>query len=380
MRFKPRSSIKVLFGFVAIVAVVYGGWNLYAESQLRQFQFKAIAPSRVSLIAVNTGAGYRITVSNSTAQLVAGGNGEFGAPDARDDDDGSGTNKLRIPLRDMLLAMQGDPKATSKLVMSMNRMSADDLPPNPVIWTKEQLEKAINGDAELQKKLESDLNVTLKGMPLSVARESSLEDGIVVEVPVPVTVKVGSEVRTIEARIREPYRPGFAQRVHDRYKMSPNITTDLITANYIVEAKRIQSKEVKPEDVAQILQDRWSVARLKQIAEKPERILQNTEVVLTENQLTGAKWQQRKDSNNRPMFDLTIGLTEEGRMRLWKYSREHPGFQLLFTVDGVAVAAPRIRRETVTGEVTVTQLTDERLTKKSADVINQLVKKGTSKQ
>jgi hypothetical protein len=76
---------------------------------------------------------------------------------------------------------------------------------------------------------------------------------------------------------------------------------------------------------------------------------------------------------------LTLRLTEDGRMRLWKYSHDHPGFQLLLTVDGVAIAAPRISTELVEPQVTLTQVRSETLVQDATDLIQSLTQGNAQK-
>jgi preprotein translocase subunit SecD len=76
-------------------------------------------------------------------------------------------------------------------------------------------------------------------------------------------------------------------------------------------------------------------------------------------------------SNNRGTFyDVTLEVTEVGRKRLWRYSRENPGFQLLFTTDGVAIGAPIISGELMSKSVKMSQMPDEGLVKEAVDAIS----------
>ncbi len=72
------------------------------------------------------------------------------------------------------------------------------------------------------------------------------------------------------------------------------------------------------------------------------------------------------------MNDLTIEMTDEGRRRLWQYSEDKIGTQLLLIVDGVAIAAPKISHELAQGELTITQMADEGLVKE--DTVNAINK------
>ena len=69
-------------------------------------------------------------------------------------------------------------------------------------------------------------------------------------------------------------------------------------------------------------------------------------------------------------MDITINLTDEGRMRLWKYSVGRVESHLLLVADGIPIAAPIIRDELREGELTITQMEDEALVKDAVDALN----------
>ena len=71
----------------------------------------------------------------------------------------------------------------------------------------------------------------------------------------------------------------------------------------------------------------------------------------------------------KPLYDLVLDLNDEGRDRLWKYSRNKVGTQLLLIVDGVAIAAPRVRHELAQKTVTITQMPDKALIQDAIDDI-----------
>lgn len=378
--FKGRKSTKVFLSFIGLVALIYFGWQGYALSQLSNFKYESIQPGHINLIAVRPGLGYRILVANSIAQLADVPQGAFGASEQDYQDDAQATNKRLIPIREMLKSLQGDVAALSKITMKMNEINEDDLPPEPIIWTKEDVEKAIGGDAALKKKLESDINVTLDGQPLPVVRESALENGIVLDFPVPIKVRVGSEEKVLLARVKESFRPGFIQRVFARYSERPNITEAVIRASYIEEANELKDNPTRVENIAKNLQGRWSESRVQELGAAPSRLLGSTEVVLNESYISGAKVVSEEMSGGRMVHNLLIRLTESGRLRLWKYSRSNPRFQLMFVVNGVAIAAPRISGELSSNEVRISQLTDERLVRNAVgEVEKRSVKKAENR-
>ena len=71
------------------------------------------------------------------------------------------------------------------------------------------------------------------------------------------------------------------------------------------------------------------------------------------------------------MFDLSVDVSDEGRRRLWKYSKERVGTQLLLVADGIPIAAPRIQHELAQDSLTITQMEDEVLVRDAVEMLNQ---------
>lgn len=365
---KVRPSVKVLLTVLGIGGVCWGSWNLFAESQVNSFEYTVVKPKSVNLVAISPSSGFRIVVANSLAQLVLGGSESFGAPADRDEGDSSGQPRIRMPIKDLLESLAGDDAALGRLTMALNRINAEDLPPNPVIWTRERVEQAVAQDGPERKELERDLNLTLTGEPIATLRESTLENGIVLDFPV--ELNVGENSR--EARVQEPFRASFVTRVADAYLKNPNLNDDVIRSTYAEEARRLVQGEVPKEALGDVMKLRWSESRTKSLAELPEKVLNGTEVVVNDDHLVNARMETITAANGQKSYALHITLTDLGRKRLWKYSRRNPGFQLLLAVDGVAVAAPTIRRESMTHQITIAPLTDERMTLKAVESINAL--------
>ena len=114
---------------------------------------------------------------------------------------------------------------------------------------------------------------------------------------------------------------------------------------------------------------RISPDRAADLAAKPQRVLENAAVILNDDQIISASAKTYK-ANKRELTDITINLTDEGRDRLWKYSHDRQGFQLLLVVDGIAIAAPRISHELSQRDVTISQLPDASLAEEAVDLMN----------
>lgn len=366
---KTRSSTKIALAFAALAAAAYFGYGFISGLIVDSKKFAPIPPGEFNLVGVDTSKGYYIIVANQVAQLVRGSAGEFRA--GEHDESESPSEKKRVPIREMLQSLQGNELALGKFVMSMNDMSDAEFPAYPIVWKAEDIQKAANGDEALKAKLENDLNVHLDGKPLDRVRVGALEEGIVIESPVAVDVQVGAERRVLNARIREQFTPRFCREVWNQIGKKPNLNSAMIAGYYRTEAQRVLADPAQLEDVRASLLGRISTKRLNSFAAVPKSILDSATIIVNDGLIEGARYEKYRTSDGKEMFDLVLQLSDEGRMRLWQYSKRHPNSQLLVTWQGIAIAAPRIQGELPLSEVVVKQLADEGLVRDAVDSIKQ---------
>jgi hypothetical protein len=367
---KIRSSTKIAIGFVAVLALSWFGYRFVTGRMIDGAVFNEIPPGRVSIVGIDAGAGFRIIVANQVAQLLEmqGGPG-LARPEVGQEEG----EKKRIPLREMLQTLTGDEEALGKLVTIMNdSLRRVELPPDPVIWEAEDLRKALDGDPELESRLVQDLNVRLDGSPPDFVNVNALENGIVIRAPVPVRVSVAGQEREMVGRVLIPYWPRFAESVYDRFKEEFERRPEQIKGFYIAESRKLLDDRRLQEDVRAALETRISHRFLENYARGPQRVLQSAKVVLNDDFIEGASYSSRRYSDGQVLHDLELELNDEGRRRLWQFSRRNPGVQLLVIVDGVAIAAPRIAHELAQGRVHITQIPDETLVKDTVDLLNSL--------
>jgi hypothetical protein len=365
---KIRPPVKIALGFLAIVGGGIYGWQLYAGLTIDKVKFAPIKPSRVNIVGIAAGSGYRILVANHAAQLVKGGTGNFsssGGPEEEDD----GGEKKRVPIREMLEAMQGDAKSLGQFIAIINNMQETaEWPSQRIIWKEEDLKKALDGDPVLKPKLEHDINVRLDGQPLKQISLTAYENGIIIETLVPCKVQVGTEVVSLKGPILVPYRPRISLAIVSQLKdKSYDLTT--VAGYYALEAQKITEKKGPPEDVAKSLRNIIDPRTNEALAGPAQEILQKAFVVVTDQYIEKASFRNYKAGRD-DLNDLTIEMTDEGRQRLWQYSRKRVGSQLLLIVDGVAIAAPRISHELAQGELQITQMPDKILVQDAVDAIN----------
>jgi hypothetical protein len=277
-----------------------------------------------------------------------------------------------------LQTLQGDEEALGVLVMRLNDWPDTDTASGTPVWKSEDIAKAIAGDEELRKKLANDLNVDLDGVPVGQINMRAIEGGILVDCPVTMEVKVGDEVRTMTARVQEQYVPRFCTQVFERIRERPlgrdgtayvqGVYTEMATP--LIEAG-------KGEDVRRSLETRYAPKRLQGLVERPQQVLQNTVVLLNESHVKAASFESYDVGQGQEACDVSIGLSEEGRMRLWKYSHDNRGFQLLFTVDSVAIAAPKITTDLAESTVTIRRVPSKDLVADAIELINEILSEKT---
>ncbi|HEY3782056.1 MAG TPA: hypothetical protein VGL56_13305 [Fimbriimonadaceae bacterium] len=395
------STFKIAFSFVVLIAAVYFGYQAYAHSVIDSKKFPAIAPGKVTLLGIdlshkegsNTpsdlppGMTYKIVVANSIAQLEEVPDGKFQvSDDAMGGDNGDSSDKKHVPLKEAVESLQGDTKALGELVTIMNddlRKEREDIPPKPVVWAAEDIVKATNGDPALLKKLTHDINVNLDGSPADFITINALYNGITIDLPVPVMVNVKGVPQTLVSHVRIPYRAAFTKRVteaiaNDQSK-DINPTPETIKGYYLQEAAKMTGKKGDKEDVKTALLSRINAVVVATYASSAERILSKAQVVLNDSLIKDAHMDENTGNDGKPIYDLVLDLTDEGRNRLWQYSRNKVGTQLLLIVDGVAIAAPTVRHELAQSTVTITQMPDKSLIQDAIDDIRTSAGKVASK-
>ena len=363
-----RKSTGFVFASLVVLGLVWGCIKAWSCVSLASYKPIPIKPGEINLVAVKRGAGYRIIVSNGTAHLVElTGDAAFDAPDTTQDADTQ--DKGRLPMKEALLALQGDAEALGEFVMAVNKSKPDDLPPVQVVWKAEDLLKALTGDAILASKLEHDLNTKLDGAPLDTFSLNAILNGIVIDSPVTVQVPIEGSSKPIVCRIREPYKTLFAGSIEKMIDDRFNPTKEAMIGFYREKANQTL-KEGRKENVSESLRSRIDHEKLQSWAVGPERILANMTVLISESQMTNATMSTFSGPEPSILSNVTLKLTEDGRMRLWKYSHENPGFQLLLTVNGIAIAAPRITTELAASEVKLTGIPSKELVEDAVSAIN----------
>lgn len=373
-RLRLLPSTKIAIGFVLLATGLYYGYQLYAGWAVDRLKFAPIKPGRITLLGIQTGAGYKIVVQNRLAvlQMTTEADQGFEAPrtdtnrDTADDD-----TKRRIPIRELVGALTGDEKQLSRFVTIINELRDQDMPNVRVEWTAADVRKALDGDAALKAMLEGDLGLDFDGNPLPKARMSALQNGIVILNPVKVRVSIEGKEQELTAMVDTPYRTAFSRAIDAELSEKKLLGSgDAYRGAVILKARELQEDPSKREKVGESLARAIEPRALARYATTAERVLKNAFVVLNDSFIEDASMTEGTDKEGKPMYVLHFDLNNEGRQRMWQFSRQHRGDQLLVIKDGIAIAAPVIQNEIPYRTIDVTQLQEEGLV---ADVV-QLVK------
>lgn len=365
---KLRSSTKIAIGFVIIAGGTIYGYQYAMRQAIMSEHFSAVVPGKVNIVGINAGAGFKILVANQMAQLVEASS-SFHGVESESGGATEGAIKKRVPIREMLQVLQGNVEALGAFIMKVNdRDENDSWPPIRVVWTAENLQKALDGDKAEEAKLVHDLNINLDGSPLPILNRNSMENGIIIDYPVAITVNQGGVQKKLVGRVREPFKPDLLTSI-ERKLVDKQITNDMIAGYYAEESQSVIQGQAKKQDIRKAILARLSPTNAKELSAAPERILASAQVVVNEDGIDRASY-RTYDTTNGPMNDLTIEMNEDGRKRLWQFSEDRIGTQLMLIVNGVAIAAPRISHELAQGEITITQMADETLVKEAVDALN----------
>ncbi|HVT13370.1 MAG TPA: hypothetical protein VHE55_13975 [Fimbriimonadaceae bacterium] len=363
-----RASYKIAIGFALFALLAVYGYHYANLFLLGREHFPRLVPGNVNIVGLDTSAGYGILVENRVAKLVMGSGGSFGPGKMNEKDlESSDGDRHFIPIKDMLQGMQGNVPSLSYFVQRLNDISDDDLPPDAPVWKTEDIEKAIKGDDALRKKLVEDINVNLDGTPLDHLHKSALQNGILIDTPVPLTITHGATKRTVVARVKRSYHPIFISAVEN--DLNGKWANDqMIATQYAAEAQKLKDGQTQKENVPERLLSFASDA--KRLGRVPQQILDSITCVINENQITGARYVP-VDTPKGKVYSLLISLTDEGTKRMWQFSNDRVGDQLLLTVRGVAIAAPFIDHALSSNELEITRMEDESLVKDAVDTINE---------
>jgi hypothetical protein len=380
---KVLKSTQIAIGALLLGIGAVSGYRFYSDSQLNSFNPPPLKPGKLNIVGIQSKA-YGIRISNDVAQLVERKGSSFDPGSKEDAGPMSGVDAKRIPMRELLQSLQGNKEALGRFIMVMNDAGeTDDWPPIRNVWPADRLKRALDGsDPKLTEQLEQDLNMKLDGTPLQKFRMASYSNGIIVEVPVSVLINLGGKQTTLTGNVQSPYRPVFIQTLESKVKEKAGLTVQMLADTYGLLADTMLRGEkgekveggVRRENIKASIEELLSTSRAERLSTRPQEVLQAAEVLVNDDLIVSASAKEEDASydGKKRSYTITLQLTDEGRKRLWKYSRGRTGAQLLVINDGVAVAAPIIQHDLAQSELSITQLHDKNLVDEFVQAVNDL--------
>ena len=369
---QSRASTKIVIGFLVLMALGYFGKNFLENRALNGVELTPVTPSKtVNIVGVDTTkGGYHIVVANGLAQLVQSPNGTFGndSNDTNDSDD-SGADKKRVPLKELIETLQGNSAAVGQFVATLNDMKQEDLPAVQVAWKSADVLKAIAGDNTLKTKLEEDLNTHLDGTPLPEFRPKTFQTGIVIHVPVTMDVTTTDGPKEVTGDLLMPFQTTLMRALEARVKDEANLDEHKLSGFYAEVGKSYIDQPTRRQKVGDGLKQLLSKTNIDSLTQLPQTVLDSVQVLVTDSMMTHASY-TREDTTKGTLYNINIDMTDEGRKRLWKYSKDHLNDQLLLVDQGVAVAALKVGTELAQSNVVIQNMPDENIVQNAVNDIN----------
>jgi len=360
---KLRASTKILFGFVGLVAVAFGGNIAYTKISLSSVNLNPVPSGDVCLIAIGKGANVRDITANHMVQIVeassnfGGGTGPEGGPS-------SGSVKKRIPVRELIGILNGDVDSVATFVRKMRNDGEDNDPVDEApMWMRADIEKAFKGDAALKTKLEKDLNMTLDGKPSPTLNRVAFFDGIRIKIPLTLAVP-NAKGPTLEAFDVVTFKPKFMSRFYKSMREKFYDKTQL--QDYY--AAFLAGETDLTEDIDATLKSVFQRSQESEELKKVQRIGTNTNILVSQSMISSAEMQQDTEGKD-VTYDLKLRLTPEGKNRLWKFSSEG-GTRVILVSKGVAVASATIGTQLNSEELVIKQIADKTLLEDAVALIH----------
>lgn len=360
---KLRASTKILFRFIGLVGLVYIGNYGYTKLKLQGVDLNPIPSSDFCLLAIGPKAGVRTIVANQMVQIVESSD-QFKADESREGGAESGSVKKRIPVKELVGVLGGDVESAEIFVRKMRDINEeneniDEAP----IWTKEDVEKALNGDSVLQPKLCHDLNVTKDGKPEPILNRLAFFYGI--RIKIPITLKApnakGLDIKTVDV---VNFKPRFMSLFYK--DMQTKFYSKSQLQNYYTSF--IRDASLEPQDLKDTLKKVFIRTEESDELKKASWIASHALIVVNQPMVESVAMETQNDGGVKT-YDLKIRLSPEGKNRLWKFSADG-GTQILVVSKGVAIAAATIGTQLNSQELVIKQIADQRLVEEAVSLVS----------
>lgn len=360
---KVRATTKIAIGFVGLIALAYGGSYAYTKIELANVNLDPIPSSDICILAIGPKAGVRDIVANQMVQIIESSGGFKG----EGSDEGgaqTGSVKKRIPVKELVEILGGNPESVPPFLKKLKTVKEDEEESQTSpIWSKQDIEKAMAGDAALKSKLEHDLNMSLDGTPLPKINRTAFFDGI--RVKTPITLKIpNAKGPTLETYDIVTYRPRFLTQffktMQTKFYDDAQLQTD-----YAIFVKGLTESKEKLDSTFESIFKR---SALSEETRKAEQIASNTKILVNQGMIRDMELEQHSVDGKDISYDLKLKLTPEGKNRLWKFSSEG-GTKIILVSKGVGIAAATIGTSLNSEELVIKQVPDKTLIEEAVSLI-----------
>ena len=248
-----RASSKIALSFSILAIIFWAGYKLYPTWKLHSFEPKSLVPGHLNFISFSENAPFQMISSNHTISIIN---------HPKKNQTQTYQHQKKIPLKEVIETLQRHPKALERLAMFFMHQDESKMPFQQIIWDIPSLHQALSGHPLLTQRLENDLNVKLDGTPLPYIRKSAYENGIVIKIPLSITIHSASGNQTLNSFISEPYKPNLIKNLEKKLGQHLIITPQILKKTY----QSFFPDTSKRENVKRSLQHRISSDRVQHLS------------------------------------------------------------------------------------------------------------------
>ncbi len=334
-----RASTKIALFFSLLTISFWAGYKFYPKWKLHSFEWEPVQPGQLNLIALPRNAPFGIISSNHTVSLI-------------ENPDRLYSYEKKIPLKEILETLQGNPKALTKLAMFSMQIDETKILHQKNIWDIRSIDQALSGHPTFIQKLENDLNMKLDGTPLPYIQKSAVENGILIKLPLAVTIPSARGNQPLTSYILEPYKPKLIKNLEKKLQTHFVISPKILKETYQNVAKPSFLDPFKREDIKRHLQNSISSYRIQQISISTEKFLNLFQIIFTEKFVDSANYSFHNKDPDQKISELTLKLNHEGQMRLLHYIQKNKGTKFLFTLDGIGIISSTLDQGFIGSKIT----------------------------
>jgi preprotein translocase subunit SecD len=157
--------------------------------------------------------------------------------------------------------------------------------------------------------------------------------------------------------------------LYQRVKEVSGLTSNSLAGYYAEISTAALADPSRLQKVSDALAQIISPQNSASLTQLPQQVQDSISILANDSMIQSASYRP-EETTSGPVYNMDIKLTEEGRNRLWQFSRNNVGTQLLLVTNGLPIAAVRVNDELAQTNLTIEHLPDERLVKEAVGIIN----------